>query len=209
MTLMQKFILLLTGLTALYLIWQFYGRYSRKKALYDVYYMTAFAVLFVSGVLLIFGGWGLLNSPYVLTVASLIPLSLAMGLVHQFLPQYKKAFSWFALIGLIIIAITSIGNMSLKSAVVPLFHGVAGLIIFLVPIYRCFVKKVAPKGFGAVALGGVLISIGGMALAFLKAGKPLFGILDGPTILAILAPLLFLMTLAYTWGFMKDIKHSA
>ena len=209
MALWQQFVLLLTGLTALYLIWQFYGRYSRKKALYDVYYMTGFAVLFVSGVLLIFGGWDLLNSPYVLTVASLIPLSLSMGLVHQFLPQYKKAYSWFALVGLVVIAITSIGDMSLKSAAVPVFHGVAGLIIFLVPVYRCFVKKVAPKGFGAVALGGVLISIGGMALAFLKAGKPLFGIFTGEFILTILAPLLLLMTLAYTWGFVKDIQHNA
>ncbi|MBC8497091.1 MAG: hypothetical protein H8D37_05460, partial [Chloroflexi bacterium] len=51
-------ILLLTGLTAVYLIWRFWGRYSKEKALHDVYYMMAMAVLFVSGVLLIFLGWG-------------------------------------------------------------------------------------------------------------------------------------------------------
>ena len=52
----------------------------------------------------------------------------------------------------------------------------------------------------------MLIGIGGIALAFYKAGKPLFGIFTGEFILMILAPLLLLMTLAYTFGFMKDIK---
>ena len=42
-------ILLLTGLTAIYLLWYFYKRYQAKKELYDVYYMLGFAVLLVSG----------------------------------------------------------------------------------------------------------------------------------------------------------------
>ena len=46
-----------------------------------------------------------------------------------------------------------------------------------------------------------------MALAFYKAGKPLFGIFTGEFILMILAPLLLLMTLSYAWGFVTDIKH--
>jgi len=206
MTLFDQIVLLLTGLTAVYLIWRFYGRYSEGKALHDIYYMMGFAVLFVSGVLLIFLGWGALDSPYVLTVATLIPLGISMGLMNQFKPEYKKAYSWFALIGLIAIAITSIGDMALKSIAVPLFHGVAGLIIFGLPLYLCFGAKTAPKGFGMVGVGGLLIGIGGIALAFYKAGKPLFGIFTGEFILMILAPLLLLMTLAFAWGFMKDIK---
>ncbi|MBC8331705.1 MAG: hypothetical protein H8E28_06965 [Anaerolineae bacterium] len=206
MTMLDRVLLLLTGLSAVYLIWRFWGRYSKNKALHDLYYMTGFAVLFVSGVLLIFGGWGLLASPLVLTVASLIPLNISMGLMNQFLPQYKKAYSWFALVGFLAIAVTSISGMALKSVAVPVFHGVAGLIIFGLPLYLCFGTKTAPKGFGAVGIGGMLIGIGGIALAFYKAGKPLFGIFTGEFILMILAPLLLLMTLAYTFGFMKDIK---
>ncbi len=206
MTIFDRIILLLTGLIAAYLVWRFYGRYSRAKNRYDIYYMLGFVVLLVSGVLLIFGGWGLLASPYVLTVATLIPLGISMGLIHQFMPQYAKAYSWFSLVGLLAIAVTSIGDMSLKSIAVPVFHGIAGLIIFALPLYLCFGTKTAPRGFGAVGVGGLLIGIGGMALAFYKAGKPLFGIFTGEFILAILAPLLLLMTLAYAWGFMKDIK---
>ena len=205
MGIFDQIILLLTGLSAAYIAWRFYTRYSKNKNLHDVYYMMGFVVLLVSGVLLIFGGWGLLDSPYVLTVATLIPLGISMGLVNQFLPEYKKAYSWFALVGLLAIAVTSIANMSLKSIAVPVFHGIAGLIIFGLPLYRCFVAKDAPKGFGMVGIGGMLIGIGGMALAFYKAGKPLFGIFTGEFILMILAPLLLLMALSFTWGFMKEI----
>jgi len=206
MNLFDQIVLLLTGLVAAYLAWRFYTRYSQNKALHDVYYMLGFVVLLVSGVLLIFGGWGLLASPYVLTVATLIPLGISMGLMNQFMPEYKKAYSWFALVGLLAIAVSSIGGMAFKSVAVPLFHGVAGLIIFGLPLYLCFVKKSAAKGFGMVGVGGLLIGVGGMALAFYKAGKPLFGIFTGEFILMILAPLLFLMSLAFAWGFVKDIK---
>jgi len=197
--------LLLTGLTALYLIWRFYGRYSKEKALYDIYYMTSFAVLFVSGVLLIFLGWIALASPYILTIATLIPLGISMGLMNQFMPQYKKAYSWFALLGLLAIAISSIGDMSWKSIAVPLFHGVAGLIIFGLPLYVSFSKESAPKGFAWVGIGGLLIGIGGIALAFLTSGRQLL-FFSQDVVLMILAPLLLLMTLAFTWGFVKDIK---
>ena len=202
----DRIALLATGLTAVYLIWRFYGRYQVKKGLYDIYYMMGFAVLFVSGVLLIIGDWRMLDSPYVLTVATLIPLGIALGLMNQFMPKYKKIYSWFALIGLVAIAVTSIGDMPAKSIAVPLFHGVSGLIIFLLPLYRAF-KGLSPKGFGMVGIGGMLIGIGGMALAFYKAGKPLFGIFTGEFILMILAPLLLLMTLCYAWGFVKEIKY--
>ncbi len=205
MTLLDQAILLLTGLTAVYAVYRLWGRYSKDKALHDVYYMMAMVVLFVSGVLLIFGGWGLLASPYILTVATLIPLGLSLGLMNQFMPEYKKAYSWFALVGFLAVAFTSITGSSLKSIAVPVFHGVAGLIIVGLPLYLCLVKKTAPKGFGMVALGGILISLGGMALAFYKAGKVLLFFTE-PVIFAILAPLLLLMALAFTWGFMKDIK---
>ena len=205
MTIIDRIILLLTGITAIYLLLHFYKRYQKEKALYDVYYMLGFGVLLVSGLLLIFFGWDILASPYVLTVATLIPLGISMGLMNQFRPTYKKAYSWFALVGLLAIAVTSIGKMSLKSVAVPVFHGVAGLIIFALPLYKCVVEKDAKKGFGMVGIGGALIGIGGMALAFMLAGKPLFGIFTEDFIFMILAPLLLLMTLAFTFGFRKDI----
>jgi hypothetical protein len=90
------------------------------------------------------------------------------------------------------IAITSIGSMRLvKKIVVPLFHGVSGLVIVVGP----FLAKKAPKGFWWVGIGGLLISLGGIALAFISAGSQL--LFFSPTfVFQILAGLLLLMALA-------------
>jgi hypothetical protein len=196
----DRIVLLLTGLTAIYALFYFYKRYQKEHGLHDTYYILGFAVLLVSGLLLIFLGWGILDSPYVLTIATLIPLGISMGLMNQFLPDYKKIYSWFALIGLLTIAVTSIGGMDLKSIAVPVFHGVAGLIIFLLPF---FIKGAKP-GFWMVGLGGALIGLGGIALAFLVSGSQLL-FFSREFVLMILVPLLLLMTLAFTFGFRKDI----
>ncbi len=197
---LNNLFLLLTGLAAVYLLGLFYARYKKQNKLYDVYYMLGFGVLLVSGLLLIFLGMGILKSPYVLTVASLIPLGIALGVANQYYKGWKKYFAWFALVGFLAIAISSIAGMdSLKKLAVPLFHGVAGLVIFLGPIFA----KGAKPGFWWVGVGGLLIGAGGIALAFLSAGKQ-FLFFSEAVVSAILSPLLLLMALAFLWGFKKD-----
>ena len=162
----------------------------------------AFLVLLVSGLLLIFLGLGILKSPYVLTVASLIPLGISMGIVEEYFPQWKRAYKWFALIGFLAIAVSAIGGFdTLKKISVPVFHGVAGLVIFLGP----FLAKSAPKGFWWVGIGGVLIGLGGIALAFISVGAQLL-FFSPAFVMMILTPLLLLMTIAFTIGFVKDIN---
>ncbi len=91
----------------------------------------------------------------------------------------------------------------LQVATLAFFHSVAGLSIFFIPIFVVKDKK-APGGFIFVTVGGALIGLGGIALAFLKSGSQ-FLFFSGEFVMAILAPLLLLMTLAYTWGFMKKM----
>src|SRR4030066_1238998 len=156
---LDNLFLLLTGLIAAYLLWRFYTRWSKSKKLYDVYYMMGFLVLLVSGLLLFFLGLDILKSPFVLTVASLIPLGISMGIIEEYYPKYKRPFKWFALVGFLAIAISAIAGIDiLKKFSVPLFHGVAGLVIFLGP----FFAKNAPKGFWWVGVGGLLIGWGGL-----------------------------------------------
>src|SRR4030066_836270 len=120
---LDNLFLLLTGLIAAYLFWYFWQKYGLHKALHNLYYLMGFAVLLVSGLLLIFLGLGILASPYVLTVASLIPLGISMGLAEEYFPKWKKAYKWFALIGFLAIAVSSIGGMDdLKKIAGPLFH---------------------------------------------------------------------------------------
>lgn len=195
----DKLFLLLTGLLAAYLCWYFYKRYTLNKALHNLYYLMGFAVLLVSGLLLIILGLDILASPYVLTVASLIPLGISMGVAEEYYPAWKKTFKWLAVIGFLAIAVTSIAGMdTLKKIAVPLFHGVAGFVIFLGP----FFAKGAPKGFWWVGVGGLLIGLGGIALAFISVGRQL--LFFSPALVAIiLTPLLFLMTGSFTLGFAK------
>ena len=196
---LDNLFLLLTGLLAAYLCWYFWQRYNLHKALYNVYYLMGFAVLLISGLLLIFFGLGLLASPYVLTVASLIPLGISMGLAEEYFPSWKKAFKWFAAIGFLAIAITSIAGIEIGRKIsVPLFHGVAGLVIFLGP----FFAKGAPKGFFWVGIGGLLIGLGGIALAFITMGAQLL-FFSPSFVMMILTPLLLLMTIAFTIGFTR------
>ena len=84
-------------------------------------------------------------------------------------------------------------------AVIPLasVHGIAGMLIFLLPIIFSIQGK-APSGFFWVGIGGALIGIGGLLLAFLKSGKP---ILSKDTILTVLPGLLMLMAAAFVVGF--------
>ena len=48
MTLLDRILLLVTGLVAIYLLYRFWMRYSKGKGLHDVYYMMGFAVLLIS-----------------------------------------------------------------------------------------------------------------------------------------------------------------
>jgi hypothetical protein len=196
---LDNLFLLLTGLLAAYLCWNFWQRYRLHKALHNIYYLMGFAVLLISGLLLIFLGLGILKSPYVLTVSSLIPLGISMGIAEEYYPAWKKYFKWFAAVGFVAIAITSLGGMDmLKKIAVPLFHGVAGLVIFLGP----FFAKGAPKGFFWVGIGGLLIGLGGIALAFISTGGQLL-FFSPAFVMLILTPLLFLMTGAFALGFTK------
>ena len=196
---LDNLFLLLTGLLAAFLCWYFLKRYQLHRATHNIYYLIGFIVLLVSGLLLIILGLDILTSPYVLTVASLIPLGISMGIAEEYFPKWKKAFKWFALIGFVAIAVSSIAGLdSLKKISVPLFHGVAGLVIFLGP----FLAKKAPKGFYWVGIGGLLIGLGGIALAFISSGSQLL-FFSPVFVMKIITLLLLLMTGSFTLGFTR------
>lgn len=202
MTILDRLFLLVTVLIAIYLIWYFVKKQKKSPCTCNIFYIISFAVLLISGLLLIFLGWGVLGNNLVAVVASLIPFSLATGLMYRFC---KKTSIWYLLlmiIGIILIAVARFGNMaSLSRVVYPLFHAIAGITIVLAPIIAV-AKKSVKGSFIWVAVGGVLISLGGMALAFLKAGKQLL-FFSQKVVLGILAPLLFLVALLFAIGLIK------
>lgn len=162
-------------------------------------YTIAFGILLVAGLLLIILGFEALDSPIVVVVSTIIPLSLSLGLIWEYLPAWRTAYLIFAVTGFILIVITRLLPMKgkFKTIVLAVIHGIAGMIIFLLPSTLA-ANGTVRSGFALVGLGGALIGLGGLLLSFLKAGKP---IIARETILRILPWLLLMMTAAFVAGF--------
>ncbi len=162
-------------------------------------YTVGFGVLLVACLLLIILGLEILESPVVVVVSTVIPLSLSLGLVWEHLAAWRTPYLLFVAAGFLTIVITR--SLPLKgrlpTILLAVVHGVAGMVIFLLPSVLA-AQGAARPGFALVGLGGALIGLGGLLLSFLKAGRP---IVPRETILRILPALLLLMTAAFVAGF--------
>jgi len=124
-----------------------------------------------------------------------------VGLVKKFHPKVAIGYMILLVIGLILITITRYGDMAAARIVYPVFHAIAGITIVAVPLLALKAGKVDGM-FTLVSLGGALISTGGMALAFLTAGKQLL-FFSQDVVLLVLAPILFLTALCFAAGLLK------
>ena len=195
-TILDRILLLLTGLLAAF---QIAIGIDGLSTIPMIAYSIAFGVLLLAGLLLLILGYEVLESPLVVIITTIIPISLATGIVWQFLPTYKNAYLVFAIVGLLAIVITRMLPLENKLPLIVLatVHGIAGLTIFILPIFMV-VNNHAKLGLVLVSVGGALIGLGGLLLAFLKAGKPL---LSRTTIFRVLPSLLLLMAVAFVAGF--------
>lgn len=193
---LARILLLLTVLLASY---QVSAGIDGFDTLPIIAYTIAFGVILVAALLIFILGMEVLDSPIVVIVSTIIPLSLAVGLVWQHLASWRTSYLVFAIIGFLAITLTRTIPTPGKTPtiVLAIVHGIAGMTIFLLPIVLSIQGKAHPI-FSLVGVGGALIGIGGLALSFLKAGKP---ILSQEVIHKILPVILFLMTLCFVVGF--------
>ena len=191
----DRILLLITALLASYQVVQgIDGLNNMAIACYTI----AFGVIVIACLLIIILGFDVLESPLVAIASTLIPLSLALGLVSQYLRDILIPYGIFIVGGFILIVITRyIGPKKLAVIVLAIVHGVAGLTIFLVPIILVL-REVVPTGFVLVGIGGMLIGLVGLSLSFLKAGKPL---ISREKILSLFPGQLLLTTTAFVVGF--------
>jgi hypothetical protein len=162
-------------------------------------YTIAFGVLLVASLLIILLGLEVLESPVVVIISTVLPLSLAAGLVWEHLASSRTSYLLFALVGFAVVIVTRSISMQkqIQTIVLAVVHGIAGMTIFLLPSVLAANGTMKPA-FALVSLGGALIGIGGLLLSFLKAGRP---IVTRQTILRVLPSLLLLMTAAFVAGF--------
>ncbi len=191
---LDRILLLFTGLLSAY---QIISGVAGKPPAALASYTVAFGVLLVAGLLIIIIGFEVLDYPSVAVISSLIPLTLSLGLVAETLPTYTGVYFAFVLVGFGRIFLTRIFKPDQGDRyVLAVVHGIAGLVIFALPLLLSL-QSAAPPRFALVGIGGGLIGIGGILLAFLKAGKP---ILKKRTVFSLLPGLLLVMTACFVIG---------
>lgn len=193
---LDRVLLLITGILAAY---QVAVGIDGFDTIPIIAYTIAFGVLLVAGLLLIILGFDVLDSPIVVIVSTIIPLSLATGLVWQYITSYRTLYLVFAIVGFLAVTFTRTIPTpgKIPTIVLAIVHGIAGMTIFLLPIILSVQGKTQPL-FSLVGIGGALIGVGGLLLSFLKVGRP---ILSRETIFKVLPGLLLLMTLCFVIGF--------
>ncbi|HEY5901079.1 MAG TPA: hypothetical protein VIU39_00915 [Anaerolineales bacterium] len=164
-----------------------------------VAYTVAFGVLLVAGLLIFILGFDALDTPVVVVISTIIPLSLALGLIWDRLPGLRAPGLVGAALGLAAVLFSRSASVSpaARTLILAFVHGVAGLAIFALPIFMSVQHEVHPA-FALVGLGGALIGTGGLMLTFLRAGRPL---LTRELTLRIFPALLFLTTACFVLGF--------
>jgi hypothetical protein len=162
-------------------------------------YTIAFGVILIAALLIFILGIEVLDSPIVVIVSTIIPLSLAVGLVWQHLASLRTSYLIFAIIGFLAVTLTRSIQMQnkLPVIVIAITHGIAGMTIFLLPIILSLQGVTQPL-FSLVGMGGALIGVGGLLLSFLKTGKP---IVSKDTLMSLFPALLLLTTAFFVAGF--------
>ena len=192
---LDRILLLITGLLAAY---QIAIGIEGTTPLSTISYTIAFGVLLVACLLMIIMGFEVLDSVWVVIVSTILPLSLSLGLVTEYLPGWTIPYLVFVILGFLAVIVTRFAVPGRLATITLAFvHGIAGMLIFLLPIIFAMRGEV-PAGFAFVGIGGALIGVGGLLLSFLKAGKP---ILPRDTIMTVLPGLLLMMTASFVIGF--------
>ena len=157
MSIMARILLLATGLLAAYMVAVGIEGFSTVSILA---YTVAFGVLLVAGLLLLILGFEVLDSPLVVIVSTIIPLALALGLIWQYFPAWQIPYLVFVILGFLAVVITRAARLrsKLPTLVLALVHGVAGLTIFILPIWLAFSGLIKPA-FSLVGIGGALIGV--------------------------------------------------
>lgn len=167
-------------------------KYARTKEVsYFMFIISSISFLVIAAALA-FLKLGALSLPITPYVGALYPAFMASGVLGK---DHWKKYTIFTVLMLILMLIGSFYKPLLTIAEVTL-HSISGIIIIFLPLLMVIQRK-APATESLIGLGGLLISVGGLALATLIMQKP---ILPLETVLFLLHPLLFLSALLMSAG---------
>ncbi len=176
---------LLTLLSSLLLLSISLYRYLRSKEVsYAMWSIAAlsFTIIAVALALLKLDALSLPITPY---VGALYPACMAAGVLGK---DHWRKYVIFMTLMLFFMVIGQFSYKLIFTGAEVILHSVSGLIIIFLP-FLMVARRRAPPTASLIGLGGLLISIGGLALATLLAQRPLLPI---ETVIFLLHPLLFL-----------------
>jgi len=138
-------------------------------------YTIAFGVMVLACLLILTLGYRALENTGVVIVATLIPLGLSTGMVFEYSPGFAPVYRVLALAGFVLVVGTKILRPGPAANItVTIVHGLAGLIVSLLPV-GLSLRGVTPPAFALVGAGGILVGVMGMMLALERFGRPLVG----------------------------------
>ena len=214
MSLLDQVFLVSTYLIGMVAVWSLRNKKIKdgKPHTSDYYHGVAFAVLGTASLLLSIFGWGILgimgegtSNKLVAIVSSLIPFSWGTALISKFFPKYERFFLGLMILGLGLITLSRFMDAPLMARIIyPVFHSAAAFVVITTPIIA--VKKgLMNFHFISVSIGGAFISVAGISLAFLSAGRQLI-FFSQEFVLMIFAPLLLSVMALYFWGLVQGEK---
>jgi len=167
MNFINKIFLLFTILVSSYFI---VNGFDDISVIPVILYTIGLGVLVLASLLLLLFGIEVLENKLVVIVSTLIPFSISLGLIFQYVNVMFLYYLIFVVMGyLSIIYSRYLGSRVASILAIAFFHGIAGLIIFLLPIY--FFIKTSSLHFIFISIGAFFIGIGGILLLFVKFGK--------------------------------------
>lgn len=204
-------LLLLTGIAAILFALFMVLDFVKNKKIHHLLWALSFIVLFVAGIVLVFtNDYSLLLSPLVAALAVLIPGGIAAGLFFVVFEEKSKLYGYiylvFVLVMVVLVGIAKVGNSPGQSYTVMAAHIPSSLSIILLPIYTTYKTKDTDWKALLVSIGGIVVSIAGLLLAFFSL-SPNLGLL---TLILTLLPYILLLTAIFLalgmllpekWGF--------
>jgi hypothetical protein len=122
-----------------------------------------------------------LSLPITPYIGALYPAFMAAGILGK---DHWREYVIFIILMLFLMAMGQLFYKPVFTGAEVALHSISGLIIIFLP-FIMVVKKRAPPAASLIGLGGLLISIGGLALAALMTQKPILPI---ETVIFLLIP---------------------
>ncbi len=192
-SILGRIIYLLTGHVAGYQIIKGMENYSN---LTTTLYTISFGLLLLACLLLLLMGFEIMENNYVAVIASLIPITLSLGLVADKLENPTIYFILISVSFIIAVALRLFSTGKVQSLSIGVIHFLSGSVIFFLPIIL-FYTGAAEIQIMMISLGGIIIGSGGMLLGLLKAGK---SVLTKEKIVNLFPIVLFLTTTSFVIG---------